>query len=162
MNRYVLGPFLRRVRGEAVDRKDPSLEPTVAIIVPLYNEGEGIYRTVLSLAQQEYPREKLEVVVVDDCSTDDSYAWAARAAPGRPPDHRCCAIPRIGQAQGHQPGGPRDQRRGRRVGGLRRDRRPARGARADGAVRQPRDWPRWAGAPSSRARTATGSPAWWR
>ena len=80
MNRYVLGPFLRRVRGEAVDRKDPSLEPTVAIIVPLYNEGEGIYRTVLSLAQQDYPREKLEVVVVDDCSTDDSYAWAARAA----------------------------------------------------------------------------------
>jgi cellulose synthase/poly-beta-1,6-N-acetylglucosamine synthase-like glycosyltransferase len=80
MNRYVLGPFLRRVRGETVDRKDFAFEPTVAVIVPVYNEGEGVYRTVESLTQQDYPREKLEVVVVDDCSTDDSYAWAARAA----------------------------------------------------------------------------------
>jgi cellulose synthase/poly-beta-1,6-N-acetylglucosamine synthase-like glycosyltransferase len=80
MNRYVLGPFLRRIRPQPVDRKDPTLEPTVAIIVPLYNEGEGIYRTILSLAEQEYPQEKLEVVVVDDCSTDDSYSWAVRAS----------------------------------------------------------------------------------
>src|SRR5215470_5686058 len=84
MNRYVLGPFLRRVRGESVDRKDPSIEPTVSIIVPLYNEGAGIYRTVLSLSQQDYPKEKLEVVVVDDCSTDDSHAWAMRAAKSDP------------------------------------------------------------------------------
>jgi cellulose synthase/poly-beta-1,6-N-acetylglucosamine synthase-like glycosyltransferase len=80
MNRYVLGPFLRRIRQEPVDRKDPSIEPSVAIVVPLYNEGEGIYRTILSLAEQEYPKDKLEVVVVDDCSTDDSYSWALRAA----------------------------------------------------------------------------------
>lgn len=84
MNRYVLGSALRRVRGARFDETRADFEPTVAIVVPLFNEGEGIYRTVLSLLEQEYPVEKLEVVVVDDRSTDDSLAWARRAAEGRP------------------------------------------------------------------------------
>jgi cellulose synthase/poly-beta-1,6-N-acetylglucosamine synthase-like glycosyltransferase len=89
MNRYVLGPFLRRVRGEGSDLQDPSFEPTVAIVVPVFNEGEGVFNTVLSLADQDYPREKLSVVVVDDGSTDDSHAWASRAAHR---DHRITVL----------------------------------------------------------------------
>jgi cellulose synthase/poly-beta-1,6-N-acetylglucosamine synthase-like glycosyltransferase len=84
MNRYVLGSTLRRLRGAKFDETRNDYEPTVAIVVPLFNEGEGIYRTVLSLLEQEYPPEKLEIVVVDDCSTDDSLVWARRAAEGRP------------------------------------------------------------------------------
>jgi cellulose synthase/poly-beta-1,6-N-acetylglucosamine synthase-like glycosyltransferase len=84
MNRYVVGSALRRIRGAKFDETRTDYEPTVAIVVPLFNEGEGIYRTVLSLLQQQYPPEKLEIVVVDDCSTDDSLAWAHRAAEGRP------------------------------------------------------------------------------
>lgn len=84
MNRYVLGGFLRHLRGRDFDRTTDDYEPTVAIVIPLFNEGQGIYRTILSLLEQEYPKEKLEIVVVDDCSSDDSYAWACRAAEGRP------------------------------------------------------------------------------
>lgn len=84
MNRYVLGGFLKRLRGERFDEIDEGYEPTVAIVIPLFNEGRGIYDTILSLLQQEYPPEKLEIVVVDDCSSDDSYVWASRAAEGRP------------------------------------------------------------------------------
>ncbi|MCI0572898.1 MAG: glycosyltransferase family 2 protein [Myxococcaceae bacterium] len=83
MNRYLLGPFIRRVRGGEFDRTRDDYEPTVAIIIPLYNEGEGIFHTVRSLLGQDYPREKLSIVVVDDCSQDDSYAWACKAAEGR-------------------------------------------------------------------------------
>ncbi len=83
MNRYLLGPVLRRVRGNNFDPTDDSFEPTVAIVIPMFNEGRGIYDTILSLLEQDYPPEKLEVVVVDDTSTDDSYAWAKRAADGR-------------------------------------------------------------------------------
>jgi len=82
-NRYVLGPLLHGSRGRGADQTDDSYEPAVAIVIPLFNEGAGIRDTVLSLLEQDYPPEKLEIVVVDDCSTDDSHAWACRAAEGR-------------------------------------------------------------------------------
>ncbi|WP_373047761.1 glycosyltransferase [Vulgatibacter sp.] len=84
MNRYVLGGFLKRLRGERFDETTDDYEPTVAIVIPLFNEGRGIYDTVLSLLEQDYPKEKLQIVVVDDCSGDDSYEWACKAAEGRP------------------------------------------------------------------------------
>ena len=84
MNRYVLGRFLRRLKGERFDPVVDDYEPTVSIVVPLFNEGRGIYDAILALLEQEYPQEKLEIVVVDDCSRDDSLSWARKAAEGRP------------------------------------------------------------------------------
>ncbi len=83
MNRYVLGRFLKRLKGERFDRT-VEWEPTVAIVIPLFNEGKGIHDSILSLLEQDYPADKLSVIVVDDCSRDDSYAWACKAAEGRP------------------------------------------------------------------------------
>jgi cellulose synthase/poly-beta-1,6-N-acetylglucosamine synthase-like glycosyltransferase len=86
VNRYVAGLWLRRLRGGAFDPTTEGYEPTVTVVIPLYNEGEGIYSTIKSLLEQDYPPDKLGVVVVDDCSTDDSYEWARRAereSPGR-------------------------------------------------------------------------------
>ena len=52
----------------------------LSIVVPLFNEGKSIYDTILSFRDLDYPKEKLTVIVVDDCSTDDSYEWACKAA----------------------------------------------------------------------------------
>jgi cellulose synthase/poly-beta-1,6-N-acetylglucosamine synthase-like glycosyltransferase len=79
-NRYLFGLYLSLVRGRNFDRKVEGYEPTITIVVPLYNEGRSIYDTIISLVGLEYPREKLQITIVDDCSTDDSYAWACRAA----------------------------------------------------------------------------------
>ena len=84
MNRYILGPFLRRLRGDRFDRVDDTYRPRVAIVIPLFNEGKGIFHAVRSLLEQDYPKELLQIVVVDDCSKDDSYAWALKAAEGHP------------------------------------------------------------------------------
>ena len=83
-NRYVVGPLLRRLLGKSFDATVEGFEPTVAFVVPLFNEGRGIADTIRSLLRQNYPPEKLSVVVVDDCSTDDSYEWACLAAAERP------------------------------------------------------------------------------
>ncbi|MEE8424362.1 MAG: glycosyltransferase, partial [Elusimicrobiota bacterium] len=42
--------------------------PLVSIVVPARNEERGIRKAVSSFCEQDYPR--LEVIVVDDCSTD--------------------------------------------------------------------------------------------
>jgi cellulose synthase/poly-beta-1,6-N-acetylglucosamine synthase-like glycosyltransferase len=93
-NRYVLGLYLRLVKGQRFDVVRTGYEPTVTIIVPLFNEGRSIYDTIVSLLALEYPREKLSVTVVDDCSTDDSYDWACKAAAIHPGQVRVLKNPR--------------------------------------------------------------------
>ncbi|HEU4610714.1 MAG TPA: glycosyltransferase, partial [Kofleriaceae bacterium] len=80
LNRYVFGLYVRLVRGRKSDDKLEGYEPTVTIVVPLFNEGRSIYNTIASFAKLEYPKDKLSVTIVDDCSTDDSYEWAMKAA----------------------------------------------------------------------------------
>jgi glycosyltransferase involved in cell wall biosynthesis len=45
-------------------------EPTVSILIPAYNEADAIGRTVENKLAQDYPRDKLQIIVVSDCSTD--------------------------------------------------------------------------------------------
>ena len=80
LNRYVFGLYLALVRGRKLDESIAGYEPTITVVVPLFNEGRSIYDTIVSLVKLDYPQHKLEVTVVDDCSTDDSYDWAMKAA----------------------------------------------------------------------------------
>jgi cellulose synthase/poly-beta-1,6-N-acetylglucosamine synthase-like glycosyltransferase len=79
INRYFGGMFLKKLKGPAFDATIAGYEPTVTVVIPLFNEGEGIYHTIKSLLEQDYPAQKLDIIVVDDCSTDDSYTWAKKA-----------------------------------------------------------------------------------
>lgn len=53
--------------------------PTCTIIVPAYNEGKLVYDTLLSLADSNYPSEKLQILAVDDGSKDDTWKWLLEA-----------------------------------------------------------------------------------
>jgi cellulose synthase/poly-beta-1,6-N-acetylglucosamine synthase-like glycosyltransferase len=46
--------------------------PTVSLIVPTYNESKVILNKLNNILDLEYPREKLQVVVVDSASEDDT------------------------------------------------------------------------------------------
>lgn len=46
--------------------------PTLTVIVPAYNEGPGVRRTIESLLASDYPRERLHVIAVNDGSKDDT------------------------------------------------------------------------------------------
>jgi biofilm PGA synthesis N-glycosyltransferase PgaC len=50
--------------------------PTISIIVPAYNEQENIKRTLDSIIESDYPAK--EIIVVDDGSTDLTYAIASQ------------------------------------------------------------------------------------
>lgn len=79
VNRYVVGLLVKSIESLKED-ETCDFEPTVTVVVPLYNEGKQIYETIQSLLALEYPEDKLSVIVVDDCSTDDSWDWARKAA----------------------------------------------------------------------------------
>ena len=66
LTRYLFATFYRPVRI------DPNDTPGVSISIPCFEEEEWIPRTVHSCINQDYPVDKLEVIVVDDCSKDRS------------------------------------------------------------------------------------------
>lgn len=66
LTRYLFGVLYKTVPI------DVNYTPGVTIIIPCFNESEWIGRTILSCINQDYPVDKLEVIVVDDCSNDNS------------------------------------------------------------------------------------------
>jgi chlorobactene glucosyltransferase len=60
----------------------PIQTPSVTIIVPARNEARNIGRCLESLAVQNYPRERLRIVAVNDNSTDETAAIIAKTASG--------------------------------------------------------------------------------
>lgn len=58
----------------------PALEwfPLVTVIIPIYNGSHTLGWTLTSLARQTYPAESLEIICVDNGSTDDCFSVFAR------------------------------------------------------------------------------------
>lgn len=48
--------------------------PLISIIIPCWNEEKGIEKTILSLLALDYPKDKLDICIVDDGSTDGTWA----------------------------------------------------------------------------------------
>ncbi len=57
-----------------------ALLPTLTVIVPAFNEGRQVLSTLRSLAASAYPKERLQLVAVDDGSSDDTWLWIRRGA----------------------------------------------------------------------------------
>jgi chlorobactene glucosyltransferase len=64
----------------------PELEeaPRLTVVVPARNEADNIGRCVCSLLTQDYPAQRLNVIVVDDRSTDDTAAIVRRIMADHP------------------------------------------------------------------------------
>ena len=46
--------------------------PFVSVIVPTYNRAHLLKQLLWSLAHQDYPKDRYEVIVVDDGSSDET------------------------------------------------------------------------------------------
>jgi hyaluronan synthase len=47
--------------------------PMLTVVIPAFNEGPMVERSIRSVARALYPNERLEIVVVDDGSRDDTF-----------------------------------------------------------------------------------------
>lgn len=75
---YILSRFLLAYLKKPL-RVDMSYEPSVSFVVPAKNEEENIAETIRRFGRIDYPREKIEVILINDGSTDATLAemWAA-------------------------------------------------------------------------------------
>lgn len=53
-------------------------KPKVSICIPVFNEEEDLDTCLKSILEQDYPRDKIEVLVIDDYSTDNTIKVAKR------------------------------------------------------------------------------------
>ena len=66
----VRAPGSVRDERHSHQRLDPNAWPTVSVSLPAYNEEHQIAETLESLLSLDYPRDRLQVLVVSDASTD--------------------------------------------------------------------------------------------
>lgn len=93
MMQEVVGTAGHRGQGQP----EPSVSPSVSVVVPAYNEGENLRPLVdeiLAALESEWPQ--CEVLLVDDGSTDDTVAVAASL---------CAADPRVRHLRHHRNSG---------------------------------------------------------
>jgi glycosyltransferase involved in cell wall biosynthesis len=65
----LLVALVARVRPRGVHRRDDFL-PTVSVIITAYNEQRDLRAKLENTLALDYPKEKLEIIVASDCSTD--------------------------------------------------------------------------------------------
>lgn len=69
--------YLRANAGKEWRLKtDKEFSPSITILVPAHNEENVIQKKLENLAEVSYPREKMEVVLIDDASTDKTLEKA--------------------------------------------------------------------------------------
>jgi hyaluronan synthase len=73
LSRFIFSLFYRSQRAAG-------LEPTVAIVMPSFNEADAIAASLRALLELDYPRSKLELIAVNDGSTDATLENMQRVA----------------------------------------------------------------------------------
>ena len=54
--------------------------PSLTVIIPAYNEGAMVEKSIYSVLAADYPQDRLEVFVIDDGSTDDTWQYIQAVA----------------------------------------------------------------------------------
>jgi cellulose synthase/poly-beta-1,6-N-acetylglucosamine synthase-like glycosyltransferase len=75
---YVGYPVTLSLLRPRSEKKGPARKPSVTIVIAAHNEADQIEATVVNKLSQEYPPDRLDLVVVSDGSTDDTDAIVAR------------------------------------------------------------------------------------
>jgi cellulose synthase/poly-beta-1,6-N-acetylglucosamine synthase-like glycosyltransferase len=65
-------------------KPDPAYLPAVTVAIPTYNEARHIEEKLEDVYRQDYPRDRLEIIVVDSASTDGTAERAKRWAAAHP------------------------------------------------------------------------------
>jgi hyaluronan synthase len=68
LSRFALAYFYTPAEADF----DPDYEPTVSFAVPSKNEAEHIRETIMRMVASNYPKEKFDIIAINDGSTDNT------------------------------------------------------------------------------------------
>jgi cellulose synthase/poly-beta-1,6-N-acetylglucosamine synthase-like glycosyltransferase len=71
--RFVISAFVG-LKKTTPPKNIKAIDEFVSIIIPFRNESENILKNLESIQKQNYPKDKYEILYIDDSSDDDSYA----------------------------------------------------------------------------------------
>lgn len=71
--------FMLYLRYKEIDSVSDKALLKTTVIVPAYNEGKLVYKTLKSLTESNFPKEKLQIIAIDDGSQDDTWNWMKKA-----------------------------------------------------------------------------------
>ncbi len=60
--------------------EDKNYRPTVTVIVPAFNEGAFVEKSLRSLIRCTYPKDKMQIIAIDDGSKDDTFDHILKVA----------------------------------------------------------------------------------
>ena len=52
--------------------------PLISVVIPTYNEEKNIAKAIRVIRDQDYPKSKIEILVIDDYSTDNTVVIAKK------------------------------------------------------------------------------------
>lgn len=55
------------------------LLPNCTVVIPAFNEGKLVFKTLVSLSESDYPKDKINLIAIDDGSQDDTWEWMLKA-----------------------------------------------------------------------------------
>ncbi len=76
---FLIYLFIQYLRYKPVESVEDDKLPALTIIVPAYNEGRFVFDTLKSIAQSNYPKDKVQLIAIDDGSKDDTWQWMVKA-----------------------------------------------------------------------------------
>ena len=100
---YVLYPVAVRLLGSVIRRpvaRRDDYVPAVTVIIAAYNEAKFIEATVRNKLAQDYPRDKLNLIVVSDSSEDGTDEIVTRLMQSGAPVELIRQVPRQGKTAG--------------------------------------------------------------
>ena len=74
---YILGYHGDKKKVKQFFKTDDEF-PKVSVVIPAWNEAKSIAKTIKSIIASDYPKGKLEILVVDDGSKDKTLSIAKK------------------------------------------------------------------------------------
>lgn len=76
---FLIYLFTHYLKYKPIQSVNDNELPTLTVIVPAYNEGRFVFDTLNSIAQSNYPKDRIQLIAIDDGSKDDTWQWMIKA-----------------------------------------------------------------------------------
>jgi poly-beta-1,6-N-acetyl-D-glucosamine synthase len=72
MAMFLIGSDIYALKAHLKNKKKIKYTPRISVVIPAHNEGQTVLTSIESVYKSNYPKSRLEIIIVDDGSKDDT------------------------------------------------------------------------------------------